>query len=56
MMTIPFVTYGLFRYLYLVHTRNLGGSPESVLLEDVPLIVNLALWLLTVAAVFMYAK
>jgi len=56
MMTIPFVTYGLFRYLYLVHTRSLGGSPESVLLEDVPLIVNLVLWLLTVAAVFVYAK
>jgi 4-hydroxybenzoate polyprenyltransferase len=52
MMTIPFVIYGLFRYLYLVHTRNLGGSPEAVLLEDKPLMINIILWLITVAVVF----
>jgi 4-hydroxybenzoate polyprenyltransferase len=45
MLTIPFVVYGIFRYLYLVHTRNEGGSPEEVLLRDWPLIVDILLWL-----------
>ena len=47
--TIPFVIYGLFRYLYLVHTRNAGGSTELVLLEDKPMLINLFLYVLTVA-------
>lgn len=49
MLTVPFVVYGLFRYLYLVHRQNLGGAPEEVLLTDRPLIVNIALWLAAVA-------
>ena len=44
MLTIPFVAYGLFRYLYLVYRRDLGGSPESILLSDPPTILNLLLW------------
>ncbi|MDO8685023.1 MAG: decaprenyl-phosphate phosphoribosyltransferase [Armatimonadota bacterium] len=56
MMTIPFVIYGLFRYLYLVHSKNLGGSPESVVIEDKPLLVNIILWMVTVAVVFMATK
>lgn len=44
MATVPFVVYGLFRYLYLVHSRNAGGSPEQLLLEDTPLLVNVALY------------
>lgn len=51
MLTIPFVAYGLFRYLYLVHLKNLGGSPEEILLTDKPLIVNIVLWLASVAAI-----
>lgn len=51
MLTIPFVLYGIFRYLYLVHTRNEGGSPEDVLLKDVPLIIDIVLWLATAAVV-----
>jgi len=51
MLTIPFVLYGIFRYLYLVHTRNEGGSPEDVLLKDVPLIIDILLWLATAAIV-----
>jgi 4-hydroxybenzoate polyprenyltransferase len=46
--TLPFVLYGILRYLYLVHRRDVTGSPERVLLSDVPTIVNLALY--TVAA------
>ena len=49
MATIPFVIYGLFRYLYLVHTRNAGGSPELVLLDDKPMLINLFLYVLTAA-------
>jgi 4-hydroxybenzoate polyprenyltransferase len=44
MLTIPFVVYGIFRYLYLSLTRNEGGSPEEVLLKDVPLITTIVAW------------
>jgi len=43
--TVPFVLYGLFRYLYLIHHRQLGGDPTRVLLTDGPLILNVLLWL-----------
>jgi 4-hydroxybenzoate polyprenyltransferase len=49
-LTIPFVLYGIFRYLYLVHQRNEGGSPSELLLTDRPLLVCVTLW---VAAVVM---
>jgi 4-hydroxybenzoate polyprenyltransferase len=42
-LTIPFVIYGIFRYLYLVHQRGEGGSPGDVLLTDRPLLVAVAL-------------
>lgn len=51
MLTIPFVLYGIFRYLYLVHQRDAGGSPEEVLLRDRPLLADIALWGLTSIAV-----
>lgn len=44
MLTIPFALYAVFRYLYLVHARNEGGSPEEVLLSDKPLIIDIVLW------------
>lgn len=45
MLTVPFVLYGLFRYVFLMYSRNMGGSPEEILLTDVPLIVTILLWL-----------
>ena len=48
--TIPFVLYGIFRYLYLVHRKEQGGSPTDILLTDRPLLVDVALWALTVVA------
>ncbi len=47
MLTIPFVIYGIFRYLYLVHNEELGESPEEILLSDLPTIINIVLWVLT---------
>ena len=42
--TIPFVLYGIFRYLYLVHQKEQGGSPTDILVTDRPLLVNVFLW------------
>lgn len=39
-----FVLYGIFRYLYLVHQKGLGGSPEELVLKDAPLLINIFLW------------
>ena len=46
--TIPFVLYGIFRYLYLVHHKIEGGRPEEVLLTDRPLLLTVLGWTLTV--------
>jgi 4-hydroxybenzoate polyprenyltransferase len=50
-LTIPFVLFGIMRYLYLVYKKNLGGSPELILLRDAPMIVDIALFILTVLLV-----
>jgi 4-hydroxybenzoate polyprenyltransferase len=50
MVTIPFVVYGLFRYMFLIHSRNVGGSPEQVLLEDKPMLLNLLLYVVAAIA------
>ncbi len=47
MYTIPFVIYGIFRYLYLIHTCNEGDAPDRVLLTDKPLLINVLLYLIT---------
>lgn len=52
--TIPLVLFGVFRYLYLVYRRGAGGRPEKVLLTDLPLLIALALYVLSVLAVFYY--
>lgn len=43
-LTVPFVLYGIFRYLYLVHQKDEGGSPESLIIRDKPLLVDVFLW------------
>lgn len=48
-LTIPFVLYGIFRYLYLVHQKRGGGSPGEMLLTDRPLLACMALWTISVA-------
>lgn len=55
MLTIPFVVYTIFRYLYLIHIEELGGAPEDILLTDRPFQVALALWALTVLVVFYFS-
>ena len=50
-LTIPFVLYGIFRYLYLVHQKRAGGSPAALLLTDRPLLLCVALWATSVALI-----
>ena len=47
MLTIPFVIYGIFRYLYLVHS-GADAPPDEILLKDKPMIVTICLWMVTV--------
>lgn len=53
MLTVPFVIYGLFRYLYLTHNTDLGGRPEDALLTDRPLLLTVALWLATSVSILL---
>ena len=55
-LTVPFVLYGIFRYLYLVHQRGAGSSPTQALLADRPLLLNVALWGLTVIILLYVAR
>lgn len=44
MLTIPFVLYGLFRYMYLIHVKGKGGAPEDLILQDRPFLLTVVLW------------
>lgn len=52
--SIPFVYYGIFRYLYLVHKRGKGGDPTQILLSDGKMRLNLALWIIVCIAVIYF--
>jgi len=52
MLTIPFVVYAIFRYLFLIQVKNIGGEPEEILLKDRPFQVSILLWGLAVLVVF----
>lgn len=47
-LTVPFVLYGIFRYLFLVHKRMGGGDPARLLVTDAPILINAALWVAVV--------
>jgi 4-hydroxybenzoate polyprenyltransferase len=54
MATIPFVVFGLFRYLLLMHREDLGEEPERVLLTDIPILATVAAWAVTSAVILGY--
>jgi len=52
MLTIPFVVYAVFRYLYLIEVKHAGGAPEEILLSDRPFQIAMLLWGAAVLAIF----
>jgi 4-hydroxybenzoate polyprenyltransferase len=56
MLTIPFVLYGIFRYSYLVQIKKEGGSPEEVLLKDLPIMLTVIGWVVTAGLILLIAR
>ena len=54
-LTVPFVLYGIFRYLYLIHQKSEGGNPESLIIKDKPFLVGILLWIVS-AILILYVK
>lgn len=54
--SLPFVIYGLFRYLYLCYRKNQGGEPETLIVSDGPFLLNLFLWIVCCAAILYAGK
>jgi hypothetical protein len=54
MLTIPFVLYGIFRYLWLLQVKKEGGAPEEILLSDRPIQVVVLLWAISVVVIFYF--
>ena len=52
--TVPFVVFGIFRYLLLMHRHDVGEEPEQVLLSDVPILLTVASWIVTAAAILAF--
>jgi hypothetical protein len=55
MLSIPFVVFGVLRYLYLVNVKGDGESPEQIILKDIHLAVAIVAWLLTVVSVLVWS-
>ncbi len=53
--TIPFVVFGIFRYLYLIFRHQRGGSPSEVLLTDLPILLNVLAWGATVIVILTFS-
>lgn len=51
MITIPFVIYGVMRYLYIIYEKREGESPERVMLSDKPILITIILWSITVLTI-----
>lgn len=56
MLTIPFVLYGIFRYMYLVNVKREGGAPEEVLLKDLPIMLTAIGWVVTAGIILGVAR
>jgi 4-hydroxybenzoate polyprenyltransferase len=52
--TVPFVLYGIFRYLYLIHQRAEGGTPEALIIRDKPLLIDIFLWVAAAALILRF--
>jgi uncharacterized membrane protein YbhN (UPF0104 family) len=50
-LTVPFVLYGILRYLYLMYRRDEGGEPEVLLVTDLPLLASIVLYAVAVAVI-----
>ncbi len=55
LLTVPFIYYALFRYLFVIHRKGLGGDPTEVLYVDRPLQISITLWILTVIVLLYFA-
>ncbi len=53
-LTVPFVLYGIFRYLYLIHQKAEGGTPETLILKDHPLLLDIFLWIVSAAFIIYF--
>jgi len=53
-LTVPFVLYGIFRYLYLIHQKAEGGTPEALILKDRPLLFDIFLWVVSASLIIYY--
>ncbi|NLF77638.1 MAG: decaprenyl-phosphate phosphoribosyltransferase [Chloroflexi bacterium] len=51
LLTVPFVVYGIFRYLYLIHVRGEGSAPDELLFKDLPLLADVIFWVLSVTLI-----
>lgn len=54
LLTTPFVFYFIARYLYLIHVKKLGGAPDELLVQDRALLINSALWALSVVVLIYF--
>ncbi|MCB0103033.1 MAG: decaprenyl-phosphate phosphoribosyltransferase, partial [Anaerolineales bacterium] len=55
MLTIPFMVYAIFRYLYLIEVEKAGGTPEEILLSDRPFQVSMLFWAVAVIIIFYFS-
>jgi 4-hydroxybenzoate polyprenyltransferase len=53
-LTVPFVLYGIFRYLYLIHQKAEGGTPETLILKDRPLLLDIFFWVVSAALIIYF--
>jgi 4-hydroxybenzoate polyprenyltransferase len=53
-LTVPFVIYGIFRYLYLIHQKAEGGTPETLILKDRPLLFDIFFWVVSAALIIYF--